>query len=136
MNDFNAIEKEHKKLTDKIEAINQQIATLTAQRNDLNNQMIGVQLALKHLKKPTRASIPPKISEPRPDSDISKVLNLLRESDKPLHIDEILKKLEYEHDKRKKVSLVGSLTSYIRNGRFFKRYGPNVFGLLKENFDE
>ena len=46
-----------------------------------------------------------------------------------MHISEILAAIGVENTKNTRVSLVGSLGSYVRKGQVFSRPGPNIFGL-------
>jgi hypothetical protein len=50
---------------------------------------------------------------------------------KPLHIGALMSALGKEDTKENRVSLVGSLGTYVRQGKIFSRPGPNVFGLLE-----
>jgi hypothetical protein len=50
---------------------------------------------------------------------------------KPLHIGDLMKALGKEDTKESRVSLVGSLGTYVRQGKVFTRPGPNVFGLVE-----
>ena len=72
-------------------------------------------------------------SEPaalRPGTLLAKTRQLILDAGKPLRIEEILKGLGLEDTKRTRVSLVGSLGSYVRTNKFFNRPRPNVFGLI------
>lgn len=69
----------------------------------------------------------------RPTSALARTRDLIRNSGKPLHISEILKLLGKPHDKKGRVSLSGTLSSYVRSGRIFTKTAPNTFGLIEMN---
>jgi hypothetical protein len=69
----------------------------------------------------------------RPGTALAKTRDLLRIAGRPLHITEILKGLNQTVDKNHKLSLSGSLSSYVRNSQIFTRPAPNTFGLLEMN---
>jgi hypothetical protein len=50
-----------------------------------------------------------------------------------MHITEILKALNEPVDKKHRLSLSGSLSSYVRNSQIFTRPAPNTFGLIEMN---
>lgn len=77
----------------------------------------------------------------RPGSMIYNAREILRKEGKPLYIGEILKRLGKEPTKSNRVSLSGSLGSYVRDEHIFTRPAPNTFGLIEsgvkpEVFDE
>lgn len=65
----------------------------------------------------------------RPGTKIAKVRDLIREAGRPLHIDEIMDKLGEPSDINARVSIVGSLSKYVKNGQVFKRTATSTFGL-------
>jgi len=81
--------------------------------------------------------LPRDVSEEQPElrasSALAKTKELIENSGKPLHISEILKLLGRPADKKNRVSLSGTLSSYARTGRIFKKTAPNTFGLIKQN---
>jgi hypothetical protein len=70
-------------------------------------------------------------TELREGSMLSRARDLLRNTGKPLHVSEILKLLGKPPDKKNRVSLAGTLSGYVRQGKIFTRTGPNTFGLLE-----
>jgi hypothetical protein len=66
----------------------------------------------------------------RPDSLLAKAREAIKTAGKPLPIIELLKALGKQPDKKNRVSLAGTLSSYARNGRVFKKTAPNTFGLI------
>jgi hypothetical protein len=69
--------------------------------------------------------------ELRPNSALSKTRELIKNSGKPLHITEILKLLGKPTDKKSRISLAGTLSSYARAHKTFKKTAPNTFGLIE-----
>jgi hypothetical protein len=67
----------------------------------------------------------------RPGTALAQARDVLRSSGKPMHISEILKALNKPVDKNNRLSLSGSLSSYVRNGQIFNRPAPNTFGLIE-----
>lgn len=67
----------------------------------------------------------------REGSDLSKARDLLRKEGKPLHIDELLKRMGKEITRNGRGALGGNLGSYVRKNLIFTRPGPNTFGLAE-----
>lgn len=65
----------------------------------------------------------------RPGTALARVRDVLRSAGKPMHITDILRALELPIDKKQRLSLSGSLSSYVRNGQIFTRPAPNTFAL-------
>ncbi len=65
----------------------------------------------------------------RPDSLVGKTFAILEKSEKPLHVTEILKRMNEPNTPEKRVSLSGSLAAYVRRNEIFTRPAPNTFGL-------
>jgi hypothetical protein len=65
----------------------------------------------------------------RPESLVGKTFALLQKAGKPLHVSEILKRLNEPTTKEKRLSLSGSLAAYVRRNEIFTRPAPNTFGL-------
>lgn len=69
----------------------------------------------------------------RPGTALAQAREVLRKAGKPMHITEILKALNKPVDKGNRLSLSGSLSTYVRNGQIFTRPAPNTFGLIETN---
>lgn len=69
----------------------------------------------------------------RPGTALSKTREILKSSGKPMHITEILKALNQPIDKKHRLSLSGSLSTYVRKSMIFNRPAPNTFGLIEMN---
>jgi len=67
----------------------------------------------------------------RPGSMMYKARSALRKAGKSLYVDELLKRMGMEVNKKNKVSLSGSLGSYVRQEYIFTRPAPNTFGLIE-----
>lgn len=67
----------------------------------------------------------------RPGTALAKARDVLKESGKPMHINDLLKAMGKPADKKNKLSLSGSLSTYVRSGQIFYRPAPNTFGLIE-----
>ena len=73
----------------------------------------------------------------RPNSELFKVREALRQAGKPISLDEILQKVgsaegEKRDEKSRRISLRGSLRGYAKDGKFFTiEEAPDTFGLLE-----
>lgn len=90
--------------------------------------LAGLQDSLKLLPQEGGSMVTESLRE---GSDLARVRDLLRKEGKPLHIDELLKRMGKEVSRNSKGGLGGSLGSYVRKGVIFTRPGPNLFGLVE-----
>jgi HB1, ASXL, restriction endonuclease HTH domain len=67
----------------------------------------------------------------RPGTALAQTREVLRKAGRPMHVNDILKALNKPIDKKHRVSLSGSLSTYVRNGQIFTRPAPNTFGLFE-----
>lgn len=67
----------------------------------------------------------------RENSELAKAREILRTAGKPLHVDELLKRLGKEASRNTKGALAGSLGSYAKKGSIFTKTAPNTFGLVE-----
>jgi len=67
----------------------------------------------------------------RPGTALALARDVLQAEGKPMHITDILKAMNKPTDKKNKLSLSGSLSTYVRNGQIFSRPAPNTFALLE-----
>jgi len=65
----------------------------------------------------------------RPGSLISKARDLLRKTQKPMHITDLLAGLGKANTAKARLALSGSLSAYVRRDEVFTRPEPNTFGL-------
>lgn len=71
--------------------------------------------------------------ELRASSALAHAREHIRNSGRPLHISELLKLLGKPTDKKNRVSLSGTLSSYARKGKIFAKTAPNTFSLIELN---
>jgi hypothetical protein len=57
------------------------------------------------------------------------IYELLKKENSPMHIRQILLKLQIPFNNKTRASVVGSLGPYIRSGRIFVKTAPNTFWL-------
>ena len=67
----------------------------------------------------------------REGSELAKAREILRKEGKPLHVDELLRRLGKEATRNNKGALGGSLGTYFKKGAIFTKPAPNTFGLLE-----
>jgi len=67
----------------------------------------------------------------RPGTDLAKVRGVLQQEGKPLHVEELLRRIGKSPEKKHKISLSGSLAAYARDHKIFTRPAPNTFGLVE-----
>ena len=72
----------------------------------------------------------------RAGSDVAKVRDILQKEGTPIHIDELLRRLGKDVTKKTKMSLSGSLSTYVRDRKIFTKTGPNIFGLVEFESEE
>jgi hypothetical protein len=91
----------------------------------------GLQETLRLLPKDTQPqqTSPDKIL--RPGSLVAKSRDAIKRAGRPLHINDLLTVLGLPSDRKARISLSGSLASYVRKGEIFTRSAPNVFGLIE-----
>ena len=89
----------------------------------------GLRDTLKYLPREQSDDAP---STLRAGSDLAKAQDAIRAAGKPLHITDLLKSLGKESTHKNRVSLSGSIGSYVRRKQFFTRPAPNTFGIIEE----
>lgn len=67
----------------------------------------------------------------RPGTDLADAQAALKKEGKALRIEELLQRIGKPPDKKNRVSLSGSLATYVRDGKIFTRPAPNTFGLIE-----
>jgi hypothetical protein len=65
----------------------------------------------------------------RPGSDVARCEDILRSAGRPLHVTELLSHLGKASDRKARLSLSASLSSYARRQQVFTKLGQNTFGL-------
>lgn len=123
---LNAVEREVKRIKDKIIELDSKQFEIVLEKSALENQLIGLETALKLVQKP--CSPISKTHELRTDSEIFKVQTILKNHSSSMHLDQILKELGFENNRNKKLSLRGTIGSYPH---LFRKVLPNTFELIK-----
>jgi hypothetical protein len=67
----------------------------------------------------------------RAGSDLAKVRDFIKKVGQPSHVNAILEGIGKDINKSNKISLSGSLGSYVRKGVIFTKPAPNTFGLIE-----
>ena len=117
-----------KELDRKIEKKKEEIASL--------ERSVGEARAYLQALEDTRKMLPKEAESQdevvlRAGTDLAKVRDVLQQEGKPLHVEELLKRIGKPVEKKQKISLSGSLASYVRDHKIFTRPAPNTFGLVE-----
>jgi hypothetical protein len=113
------------KLADRKEA---EIRNLKLQIAQAESYLQAIQDSLKVLpKEPLETGGEPEL---RAGTLLSQARDILKAEGKPLHVNEILKKMGKNVDKGNRISLSGSISAYARKQMIFKKTGPNIFALV------
>jgi hypothetical protein len=105
------------------------IVRLEQELRDAKVYMQAIQDSLRLLPKELNGA--PVVRELRPGTAVAQAQDFLKAVGEPQHIDEILVALHKPNTKENRVSLIGSLAGYVRDGRIFTKTAPNTFGLLE-----
>ena len=71
----------------------------------------------------------------RKGTDLARAREAILKAGRPLHINELLKILGKEMNKKNRVSLSGNMAAYVRSGKVFTRPAPSTYGLLESKGD-
>lgn len=135
-------QKEIDTLVKEMEEISSKLKALQGKLDLENRYLDGLKDSFKYFD--DKGVIPPNPSHHiimREGSELSKVRDLLKGQRHPLHLDTIMALLGFDENKskqeikNKKVSLSGSLSSYVRKQAIFTKPKPNTFGLIKTDED-
>jgi hypothetical protein len=110
-----------------IDRKSQEIKDLEMQIEKAKTYIQAVQDSMRFLPREANASTDQIL---RPGTALDKTRIILKQAGKPLHISELLKALGKPADKKNRLSLSGSLSTYVRSGQIFNRPAPNTFGLI------
>jgi hypothetical protein len=107
-----------------------------AEISALERQLIEAKAFLQGIEESIRAL--PRDNVPagkllRPGSKMARTRDAILKAGKPLHIDELLRALGEHVTAANRMSLTGSLSTYVRKGEVFTRPAPNTFGLLEQS---
>jgi len=115
-----------RKMKDKVRREEETIAEIGARIIETKARISALEEALKLFPKDGEGT------ELRPGSQMADIREVLRAAGKPMTLAEILKAIGAEGDDGKRNSLRGSLASYAREGRVFRKEdAPETFGLIE-----
>lgn len=112
-----------------IDRKNQEISDLELQIREARAYVQAIQDSMKLLPRDNNSTVADYTL--RPDSTLAKVRDVIRAAGQPLPIADILKSVNKPADKKNRVSLTGTLSSYVRQGKVFTKTAPNTFGLIE-----
>ena len=113
----------------------QEIASLEMRLREAQAYLQALQDSIKVLSREAGEPVEGE-QELRPGTLLAQTRDILRKAGKPLHVNELLKLLGRDLDKKTRVSLSGSLSGYVRNQQIFTRPAPNTFGLIEFELPE
>lgn len=91
---------------------------------------VSLEAQLKAIKRLRSGQVEEKSPSPRSIAQVDMVYDILHRASKPLHISEIIERVEKVHGKQlERESIVSSLTKKVKRGDRFVRIDKNVFGL-------
>lgn len=108
--------------------IDNQIEALKAEKAANDAAIDALEKALKYIPKDDEDEKPAQL---RYGSDMARAREVILQKGKPLYIMDLLDALGKEQTKKNKLSVAGSISSYVRNGQFFTRPAPNTFGVVE-----
>lgn len=107
----------------------EEISLLEKQIGEAKSYLLALQDALKMMPKTSDGESAAQAL--RTGTEVAKSYDIIKASGKPLHVNEIVKRLGKEVSKQNRVSLSGSLSGYARRNYIFTRPAPNTFGLVE-----
>jgi hypothetical protein len=117
------------KLAEKIEKKREEIAALEKLLGEAKSYLLALQDTMKMMPKTEDAEAA--ALSLRPGTDVAKAYETLKSAGKPLHVNDIVKRIGKEATKQNRVSMSGSLGGYARRNYIFTRPAPNTFGLVE-----
>lgn len=131
MNVKDKIQKQIAKKREELEELEAAVAVLQASITEINGVIKGFEEAIQLFpKEPTATNFEQDISNLRGDSDVGKAYKFIRNTGKPVRIEDIVEGIGKENTKKARQALAGQLSYNYREGRIFTRPKPNTFGLL------
>jgi hypothetical protein len=118
-----------KKLEERIQRKREDIALFEKQLGEARSYLLALQDTLKMMPKGGDAESA--AQSLRPGTDVAKAYEILKSIGKPLHVNEIVKRMGKEVTKENRVSVSGSLGGYARRNYIFTRPAPNTFALVE-----
>ena len=114
-----------------IEKKEQELSNLEMAAAHLRAYIEGLNDALKALPKESAGGPQERPHVLRPNSALAKAREALVRAKQPLYIDDLLLAVGKEVTPENRVSLAGTLSSYVRGGKVFTKTAPNTFGLVE-----
>jgi hypothetical protein len=126
---------QYSSLSKQIERVKAEIVVMKADLDAKTAFLSGLEEAYRLVTKVKTSFGPPSSpstndGKPREGTDLARSLALIEAAGRPMRIEELLSGLGKENTKQNRVSLVGSLGMYVREGKWFNRPAPNTFGLI------
>ncbi len=123
------------KLDIEIERKQSEVAALESQLSKVRSYLHGLETArrLGALMEAPNAKGQLREKQPRQGSDVGKCMEMIRKAGHPIHINELVTGLGKESTKAARMSLSGSLSACVRDGKWFTKPEPNTFGLIEMN---
>jgi|HubBroStandDraft_3_1064219.scaffolds.fasta_scaffold196337_2 hypothetical protein len=118
-------------LTRLIEKKEQELARLESDAAHIRAYLEGLNDALKALPKEVANGSVERQHVLRPNSALAKAREALMRAKQPLYIDDLLLAVGKDIKPENRISLAGTLSSYVRNGKVFTKTAPNTFGLVE-----
>jgi len=115
-----------RELERRIEKKRLEITDLKQQLSNTETYLAALQDTLKLLPKEGDKEV-----TLRPGSDLARARDFIKVRGTPQHVTDILKGIGKEVNKANRISLSGSLGSYVRKGSIFTKPAPNTFGLIE-----
>lgn len=117
------------KIEERIQKKEQEIRDFETQMREARAYVQAMQDTLRMLPREDVGTVSAE-TQLKPDSTVAKTLMMLKKTNRPMHIREILHGLGKQDNKKNRVSLAGSLGWYVRQEKLFTRPLPNTFGLI------
>src|SRR5581483_7219739 len=122
-----------KKLLDKILKKQEEISKMEKELGESRAYLMALQDMLKLLPRAESAGLPQSAGL-RAGTDLAKAYDVLKKAGEPLPMTELLTRMGKEVNAKNRMSLSGSLGSYVRKNSIFSRPAPNTFGLIEFDF--
>lgn len=126
--------KDEKKLQKEVEALNTEIKSFESKIEELNaelNNKLGQLKLVTSYRQKLQPSQVQQSFQLQPGTELAKIRDLIKKTGKPMYIEDIMLALGLDpKDRNKRSSLGGSLNTYSKVNRVFKKTDPNTFSLI------
>lgn len=116
------------KIEERIGKKQQEINALEQTVREAKAYILALQDTLRMFPKSGAEAVAPSF---RNGSDVGKAYEVLKSAGVNLALNELLKRMGKEVNKDNRISVSGSLGSYVRRNSVFTRPAPNTFGLVE-----